>query len=96
MKLKRIFHRLLFYPLSRLNNVTEFISSKLYMNNVTNLLKGFGMNIDGLPLYIHKSAKFDDFDKIYLGNNVVISFGCYFLTHDYSRLVSYNLLKMGG
>lgn len=92
MTIKRIIHRLWYYPLKVIIDLTEPINNNMYMKSKTFLLKSFGMKIEGQPLYIHKTVKFDDFDKISLKNNIVISFGVYFLTHDYSRLVAYNYL----
>lgn len=42
------------------------------------------MKIQGMPRYIARNVKFDDFDKITLSERVVISGQCRFLTHDYS------------
>jgi acetyltransferase-like isoleucine patch superfamily enzyme len=48
------------------------------------LLKRQGMKITGTPRYIGIHVKFDDFDKINIGDRAVISDGCILLTHDYS------------
>jgi len=42
------------------------------------------MIIKGIPRYIAKNVKFDDFDKITLSERDVISHDVEFLTHDYS------------
>lgn len=48
------------------------------------LLRFVGLNLKGEPRFIAKSANFDDFHRITLGDRVVISLNVYFLTHDYS------------
>lgn len=95
MKISRIFQRISFYPMKYLITLMEPLNSSKYMSSYTSLLRRYGLNI-GKPLYIHKTVKFDDFNKISLGNNCVVSFGVYFLTHDYSRLVGYNYLEKNG
>ncbi|GHT67102.1 hypothetical protein AGMMS50239_29690 [Bacteroidia bacterium] len=42
------------------------------------------MKITGTPRYIGYHVKFDNFNQIQLGDRVVISDECFFLTHDYS------------
>ena len=93
MTFKRILQRIQFYTLSMFLDLIEYINTVYYMHCKTSLLKKFGMQIIGNPKYIHKTVKFDDFNKITLYDNIVISFGVYFLTHDYSRLVGYNILR---
>lgn len=48
------------------------------------LLSQTKMKIHGTPRFIAKSVKFDDFDKISLGDRLVVSMNVHFLTHDYS------------
>jgi acetyltransferase-like isoleucine patch superfamily enzyme len=48
------------------------------------LLKRHGFKINGTPRFIAKSARFDDFDHITLGDRLVVSMNVHFLTHDYS------------
>lgn len=48
------------------------------------LLKSMGMKINGIPRYIGKDVKFDNFEYIEIGDRVVISNECFLLTHDYS------------
>ncbi|MBN2569932.1 MAG: acyltransferase [Deltaproteobacteria bacterium] len=43
-----------------------------------------GMRINGVPRYIGKDVKFDEFKNVTLGDRVVISNECFFLVHDYS------------
>lgn len=90
MEIKRFIQRLNFYFCKNVICLTEFFWKEGYRNLYAKLLKYYGVKMDGRPLYIHRTAKFDDFDKITLGSNCVISFGVNFLTHDYSRLVGYN------
>lgn len=98
MRLARLIQRMVFYPIKTLISVIEPFSTNYYLALYTNTLRYVGCNIIGKPAYIHKTVKFDDFNKITLGNNIVISFGVYFLTHDYSRLVAYDFLRnsLGG
>jgi len=48
------------------------------------LLRISGMKFTGVPRYIDKDVETDGIDNITLGNRVVISNKCFFLTHDYS------------
>jgi len=48
------------------------------------ILRAMGMKIFGIPRYIGKDVKFDKFSNIEIGDRVVISNYCLFLTHDYS------------
>lgn len=48
------------------------------------LLKLSGIRMTGTPRFIAKSAKFDDFNLITIGERCVISSNVIFLTHDYS------------
>lgn len=54
------------------------------MHYYNKLLRHVGMNLKGEPRFIAKSANFDDFHRITLGDRVVVSLNVYFLTHDYS------------
>ncbi len=42
------------------------------------------MVIVGAPRFIAKSVKFDDFNRIAIGDRLVVSMNVHFLTHDYS------------
>jgi acetyltransferase-like isoleucine patch superfamily enzyme len=59
---------------------------KLYMKLYILYLKSRGMRIQGKPIYIGHSTHFDgtDYSLFHIGNNVVISSDCRFLTHDFS------------
>ncbi|WP_233379601.1 acyltransferase [Maribellus sp. CM-23] len=52
-----------------------------------------GLKIYGTPRYIGKDVKFDNFSKVELGDRIVISNDCFFLTHDYS--VTTALISIG-
>ena len=43
-----------------------------------------GVKFEGVPRYIGAYVLFDDFNFISLGDRVVVSDQCHFLTHDYS------------
>lgn len=67
--------------------VLKFISlfnHRLYMKYYVPLLRAQGMTINGKIKYIGPNTSFDDFEKIVMGNNVVVSDLCRFMTHDYS------------
>jgi acetyltransferase-like isoleucine patch superfamily enzyme len=51
------------------------------------LLSNSGMVVNGKIRYIGFNVVFDDFNLISLGDNIVISDGSHFLTHDYSITV---------
>ena len=91
MTIKRIYQRCLFYPTKWVVDSTEYFIPKLRLKMLRILFRSMGMHI-GILGYVHRTAKFDDFNKISIGNNVVISFGVYFLTHDWSRHIAYNTL----
>lgn len=59
---------------------------KLYMKLYIKYLKKQGMDIQGNPIYIGATTKFDgkDYSKIHIGDKTVISSDVRFLTHDYS------------
>lgn len=93
MTLKRIFNKLRYKCLKPIIYSVEFFNGPLHMRLVTALLKISGVSINGQLAYVHKTAKFDDFDKVSLGKGVVLSLDVYLLTHDWSRHVAYNVLK---
>lgn len=59
---------------------------KLYMKLYIPYLKSMGMNFNGTPIYIGSSTNFDgtNYSLFTIGDNVVISSECRFLTHDFS------------
>lgn len=94
MKLTRLFQRLFFYPTNAMINFVGLMNDSTYKKLKPRFLKAFGMHINGRPLYIAPSVKFDDFTRITLSQGVVISRNVYFLTHDYSRLIAYNAMNV--
>jgi acetyltransferase-like isoleucine patch superfamily enzyme len=48
------------------------------------LLVCFGLRLTGTPRYISSRTRFDDIDKVQMGERVVISEHVTLLTHDYS------------
>ncbi|MFK3975016.1 acyltransferase [Shewanella vesiculosa] len=63
------------------------------MSFYLNVLRLVGLNLDGKPRYISLKVRFDDFNRIYLSDRVVISENVVFLTHDYSLTTA--LLAIG-
>lgn len=57
------------------------------------LLRSQGMEIFGVPRYIGINVVFDDFNLIKLGDRVVISDECHFLTHDYSITTAFIAIR---
>lgn len=84
MKLSRIINRCFFYLQKQLITLVSYFNHRFYMKMYVPLLRKNGVKIIGVPRYIGANVKFDDFDKIQLGNRVVISDECILLTHDYS------------
>lgn len=83
--MKRKFNKAIFYTLKfMISFLVYFDSRSRYMYYYNKLLRYVGMNLKGEPRFIAKSAKFDDFHRITLGDRTVISLNVYFLTHDYS------------
>ena len=54
------------------------------MKIYNSLLKMMGVKMNGNPRYISTQVRFDDFNRIYLSERVVISEKVILLTHDYS------------
>lgn len=84
MTLKRFFHRTAYYPAKYVVCLLRFINSSLFTKYFVRLLKFYGLNISGTPQFIASDVYFDDFNRISISERTVISFGCKFLTHDYS------------
>lgn len=82
--MKRKLNKLTFYVLKFLISFLMYFNSRKYMFYYNKLLRFVGLNLKGEPRFIAKSANFDDFHRITLGDRVVISLNVYFLTHDYS------------
>jgi acetyltransferase-like isoleucine patch superfamily enzyme len=83
-RVKRISKRLFFYLAKFLVSKLVFIHPRLYQYWYNKLLFSTKMKIKGTPRFIATSASFDDFDKISLGDRIIVSSKVYFLTHDYS------------
>lgn len=62
------------------------VNTKKYMLFYNKWLIRNGMKINGKAKYIHHTVLLDGtgYDKISIGNNVVISLGCTILVHDFS------------
>jgi acetyltransferase-like isoleucine patch superfamily enzyme len=83
-RIKRIFLKAQFHVFKKIIGVIVYFSPRLYMDFYNILLKNSGFKINGTPRFIAKSARFDDFDRITLGDRLVVSMNVHFLTHDYS------------
>lgn len=64
--------------------VLDYLSARLYMHYYLKILALLGVRFDGMPRYISPGCKIDDFEKITIGDNTVISDKVVLLTHDYS------------
>lgn len=84
MKIDRIYKRVIFHSFKLLLKPIGLFSHRFFMLFYLRLLKLYGLKIYGIPRYIGYNVKFDDFHLIQLGDRVVISDECHFLTHDYS------------
>jgi acetyltransferase-like isoleucine patch superfamily enzyme len=82
--MKRKWNKLIFHSLKFIISLLVYFDSRRYMFFYTKLLRHVGVNLKGEPRFIAKSAKFDDFHRITLGDRLVVSLNVYFLTHDYS------------
>ena len=60
------------------------LNHRWYMPPLVRVLRWAGVRLEGVPRYIAPSVFFDDFDRVTLGDRVVISSGVSLLTHDYS------------
>lgn len=80
----RKFNRIRFYLLKLILKVISLFNHRLYMKIYIPLLRKHGMKFEGVPRYIGANVVFDDFNFISLGDRVVVSDQCHFLTHDYS------------
>jgi acetyltransferase-like isoleucine patch superfamily enzyme len=76
--------RLVFYCLKFFIGQLVYLDARVYMKYYNRLLRWNGFKINGTPRFIAKSAKFDDFEMITLGDRLVVSSNVIFLTHDYS------------
>jgi acetyltransferase-like isoleucine patch superfamily enzyme len=82
--MRRKLHRIFFHFFKFVIGLIVYFDSRLYMRLYKWLLKKSGLVITGTPRFIAKSAKFDDFNLIAIGDRCVVSSNVIFLTHDYS------------
>lgn len=82
--IKRLFVKLAFHIGKILLKPFDGRMPRLYMKGYNFILKLAGVHMDGMPRYISTQVRFDDFNKIYLSERVVISEKVILLTHDYS------------
>jgi len=93
MKISRIINRIKYHIQRKIIVLVSYVNHRLHMKMFLPLLKANGMKFTGIPRYIGVNVIFDDFDKVTIGDRVVISDHCHFLTHDYSlttALISIN------
>ncbi|HLO60105.1 MAG TPA: acyltransferase [Bacteroidales bacterium] len=84
MKLGRFVSKSSFHLQKNVIGLLTLIDSRLYMKLYNKLLRRHGFKLNGSPRFIAKSARFDDFNRITLGERLVVSMNVHFLTHDYS------------
>lgn len=91
--MKRKLNRIFFYSLKFFIGSTIYVNGRYYMRLYNWLLKKAGLKLNGTPRFIAKSVRFDDFNRITIGDRFVASMNVHFLTHDYSyttALISIN------
>lgn len=64
----------------------NFVRPTLYMRLYNAYLKSIGVDMRGIPQFIHPTVRFDgkDYSKTHLGDGIIVSRDVYFLIHDYS------------
>lgn len=82
--MKRKIQRIFFYTTKFFIGLLVYLNVRWYMYLYNKLLRVFGLKVNGIPRFIAKSVKFDDFKLITLGDRLVVSSNVIFLTHDYS------------
>jgi acetyltransferase-like isoleucine patch superfamily enzyme len=82
--MKRKFQRIAFYFQKFFIGFVVYIDVRLYMKFYNRLLKRNGLKLKGTPRFIAKSVRFDDFNRITIGDRFVASMNVHLLTHDYS------------
>lgn len=93
MNISRIVRRIKFRIKKHLISIVCYFNHRQFMKLYIPLLREMGIKFTGVPRYIGKDVLFDDFDKIQLGDRVVVSNDCHFLTHDYSYTTA--LISLG-
>ena len=87
MSIKRFVNRFIFYFVKFMIRIYSIFFVRKGMVYFQKLLSNSGMVVNGKIRYIGFNVVFDDFNLISLGDNIVISDGSHFLTHDYSITV---------
>jgi acetyltransferase-like isoleucine patch superfamily enzyme len=83
-KISRAIGRVFFHLSRFFLRFLEATFVRVYMPLYTRLLRFYGVKFTGKPRYISTKVKFDDFDRVEIGERVVISENVIMLTHDYS------------
>lgn len=60
------------------------VAPRWYMRCFNQLLSFVGCRLNGAPRFIAHTVRFDDFKRITIGADCVLTDGCVILTHDYS------------
>ena len=60
------------------------VAPRWYMRRFNQLLSFVGCRLNGAPRFIAHTVRFDDFKRITIGADCVLTDGCVILTHDYS------------
>ncbi len=84
MNLRPLINKISFQIQKKVIGYMVYFDSRVYMKLYNRLLKRYGFKLKGTPRFIAKSARFDDFNRITLGDRLVVSMNVHFLTHDYS------------
>lgn len=84
MNISRFARKTIFHIQKSVIGLFVYVDSRLYMRMYNKLLKRTGFTMNGVPRFIASSARFDDFNRITLGDRLVVSMNVHFLTHDYS------------
>lgn len=82
--IKRLFIKIAFHIGKILLKPFDGRMPRFYMKGYNFILQLAGVHMNGMPRYISTQVRFDDFNKIYLSERVVISEKVILLTHDYS------------
>lgn len=82
----KIFKKIMQVCLRKIIKLFDYFSPRKYMKLYNWYLNHIGIDITGIPRYIHPSVAFEGkgYNKTHLGNNVVISRNVLLLVHDYS------------
>ena len=64
----------------------DYINPRIYMTHMFRLMKDMGIDVQGMPKFVHPSVWFDgvDYSLIHISEDVVISKDVKLLVHDYS------------